>query len=222
MADFYSSEARTLQKAFDTVDHGILLTKLDAIGVDNIGLKWFSSYLKGRKQFVDISNISSPQENVTCGVPQGSILGPLLFTIYVNDMCSAINSDLCLYADDSMLITSGKDVKCIERTLKSEMDNINDCLVQNRLSLHLVKTETILCGSKKKLRKVSKMSICCNGVQLEARKSVKYLGATIDQDLSGSTMGENVIKKVNGVLKYLCIVKETTSMTNVKNYCIPH
>jgi retron-type reverse transcriptase len=92
-----------IQKAFDTVDHDILQTKLCAIGANNNAVNWFSSYLSDRKQFVQVNGTLSSRESVTCGVPQGSILGPLLFTLYVNDMSNAVNCELCLYADDSML-----------------------------------------------------------------------------------------------------------------------
>ena len=90
-----------LQKAFDTMDHQILCNKLQSMGVSNV--KWFQSYLTGRKQLVNVNGTESNLEDITCGVPQGSILGPLLFLCYVNDMSIIINSDckLLFYADDS-------------------------------------------------------------------------------------------------------------------------
>ena len=142
-----------LQKAFDTVDHHILLSKLRAIGADDYAVKWFSSYLNERKQFFDVLGTFSSKEGIRCGVPQGSILGPLLFTLYVNDMSTAVNCDLCLYADDSMLLVSGKNVTQIEKALEKEMNGISDWLQANRLSLHLGKTESILFGSVRKFEK---------------------------------------------------------------------
>ncbi len=93
-----------LQKAFDTVDHHILCKKLNAMGVKDT--KWFQSYLTTWKQLVNVNGVDSEMLNITCGVPQGSILGPLLFLCYVNDMSISINSDckLLLYADDSTII----------------------------------------------------------------------------------------------------------------------
>ena len=102
-----------LQKAFDTVDHVILMSKLKCMGFNEITMKWFKSYLTGRSQVCDVEGILSESKEVTCGVPQGSILGPLLFLIYVNDMSAAVKSRLLLYADDSALLVSGKDVKVI-------------------------------------------------------------------------------------------------------------
>ena len=105
-----------LQKAFDTVDHEILLKKLSAAGLSIPATSWFGSYLKDRNQFVELNNTKSDLNPVTCGVPQGSILGPLLFLLYVNDMTSSVEKccNLYLYADDSGLSVSGKNVKEIE------------------------------------------------------------------------------------------------------------
>ena len=97
-----------LQKAFDTVNHDILLYKLESLGLCTNAVKWFKSYLSNRKQYVNVKESNSSLLDVTCGVPQGSIRGPLLFNIYVNDMCTAVNCDLFLYADDSALIISHK------------------------------------------------------------------------------------------------------------------
>ena len=93
-----------LQKDFDTVDHHILFSKLRPIGADDFAVKWFSSYLNERKQLVDVLGTFSSKEGIRCGVTQGSMSGPLLFTLYVNDMSTAVNCDLCLYANDSMLL----------------------------------------------------------------------------------------------------------------------
>ena len=138
-----------LQKAFDTVDHCILINKLQALGFDTCSREWFRSYLTNRKQLVDIAGTLSPFQNVTCGVPQGSILGPLLFLVYVNDMCSAVNCKLLLYADDSALIVPGKDVKEIEIQLTKELKSISNWLTDNKLSLHLGKTESIVWHQEK-------------------------------------------------------------------------
>ena len=97
-----------LRKAFDTVDHAILLMKLKALDLSQDVFRWFQSYLSDRQQLVDVSGTLSSHANISCGVPQGSILGPLLFLIYVNDMSSAVSNNLLLYADDSAILVADK------------------------------------------------------------------------------------------------------------------
>jgi len=96
-----------LQKAFDTVNHDILLMKLQSIGLNTDIGNWFQSYLSGRLQNINIPGASSTPREITCGVPLGSILGPLLFLIYVNDMSAVVKNKLLLYADDSAILVSG-------------------------------------------------------------------------------------------------------------------
>ena len=192
-----------LQKAFDTVDHQILTLKLNSLGLNRPAVSWFESYLSERQQFVDVQGTHSARGEVTCGVPQGSILGPLLFTIYVNDMSTAVTCDLLLYADDSALVVTGKDPSQIENRLGHELQNISVWLEQNKLSLHLGKTESILFGSKKRLKKCSSLNIVCNDVKIESKSCVKYLGAFLDQSMTGYKMGNLAIQKINSKLKFL-------------------
>ena len=103
-----------LQKAFDTVDHVILLKKLSSVGVDELSICSFRSYLTGRVQVTDVDGTMSVAKCITCGVPQGSILGPLLFLLYINDLSAAVKCKLLLYVDDSVLLASGKDLVEIE------------------------------------------------------------------------------------------------------------
>ena len=125
---------------------------------------------------------------------QGSILGPALFTLYANYMSTAVNGDLRLYADDSMLLVNGKNVTQIEKALEQEMIGISDSLQAVKLSLHLKKYESIMFGSVRKLKRASKMKISCSNVESEAKSSVKYLGVVMDQDMTGKTMGGNVVR----------------------------
>ena len=192
-----------LQKAFDTVDHKILLEKLQSIGADDIVISWFRSYLCNREQFVDIHGVKSSCSSITCGVPQGSILGPMLFLLYVNDMSNAVKCDLMLYADDSALIVNGKSVHEIESKLCNELDKVSTWLESNKLSLHLGKTESILFGSKKRLKAHSDLDIVCKGRKIESKDHVKYLGAILDNDMSGKSMGLSSLKKINKCLKFM-------------------
>ena len=191
-----------LQKAFDTVDYTILTKKLNAIGIDNSAGSWFKSYLAGRKQVVKINGRLSTAGNFKCGVPQGSILGPLLFNIYVNDMITSVNCDLFLYADDSTILVSGKNPAVIQNTLSIELNAIRGWLEENKLSIHLGKTESILIASKIRLARTDSLKISCGSVAIESKSKITYLGLTFDNDMSFSSMGNSVIKKVNAKLKF--------------------
>ena len=146
-----------LQKAFDTVDHGILIQKLTALRLDNSALNWFRSYLHERQQSVEISGVTSTTVIITCSVPQGSIL------IYMNDIPSAVKCKLLLYANDSALIVQGKNTKEIQQELSNELESIREWLIDNKLSLHLGKTESILFASKRKLHTNSSIQVQCAG-----------------------------------------------------------
>ena len=120
-------------------------------------------------------------------------------------MVGAVKCKLSLYADDSALLISGKNVKTIELMLGRELQNISAWLVDNKLSLHLGKTESLLFGSRKKLTKCNKLDITCNGINIGSKSSVSYLGADLDQSLTWESMGLRVIKKANSRLKFLYI-----------------
>ena len=206
-----------LQKAFDTVDHNILCNKLKHMGFEPIN--WFKSYLTDREQTVNVNNIDSDFLSITCGVPQGSILGPLLFLCYVNDMPISVKCKLLLYADDSALIVSGKDPKVISETLSKELESCRQWLIDNKLSLHLGKTESILFGSKRKLRKVNDFNVTCNGKNIDRSSSVKYLGLPLDQCLSGVSIVQNILSKSNSRLKFLYRQAKVLSSDSRKTLC---
>ena len=118
------------------------LMKLKCMGLNDVEVNWFRSYLNNRTQYVML--VMSEAKEKSCGVPQGSILGPLSFLIYVNDMPDTVKCKLLLYADDSAILVSGKDTAYIEETLSKELHSVRDWLTDNKLSLHLRKTESIL------------------------------------------------------------------------------
>ena len=192
-----------LQKAFDTVDHGILCKKLKAMGIKSV--VWSRSYLSYRNQFVNVNDTESDPSLVTSGVPQGSILRPLLFLCYINDLELSISSEckLLLYADDSAILYSNKDSRVISDKLRLELQMCNKWLIDNKLSLHMGKTECIIFGSKWKLREINIFSVKCNGHTIKAQRSVKYLGLTLDHQLTGEAIVNSIVKKVNGRLKFL-------------------
>ena len=134
-----------LQKAFDTVDHAILLQKLFHYGVRGIVNDWFSSYLINRVQTTQIGSHVSEKQNTLCGVPQGSVLGPLLFLIYVNDIYNASNKlEFFLFADDTNLLYANKNLKSLETVMNNELLKVVDWLTANKLSLNVKKTNYII------------------------------------------------------------------------------
>ena len=130
--------------------------------------------MSGRQQLVNIVNTNSDFRNVLCGVSQGSILGPFLFLVYVNDMKAAVNFKLLLYADDSALLVSGKDVLEIEFILSVELGAVSEWLCENRLLLHLGKTQSIVFGSEKHISKCSELHVTCNGSVIGSESEVTY------------------------------------------------
>ena len=129
-----------LKKAFDTVDHHILLKKLFAYGIRGNSFKWFQSYLSNRSQYVMYDNKKSKTQYISCGVPQGSILGPLLFIIYMNDICNVSNLlYTIMYADDTSVSLSGNNLDNVINQLSTELNLLTDWLKSNKLSLNAQK-----------------------------------------------------------------------------------
>ena len=139
-----------LQKNFYTIDHELLLMKMGCIGFSEKVISWFELYLSEGTFKVNIDKKFSDAGNLTCGVPQGSILGPLLLLLYVNDMPQAVKCDLFLYADDTCLTFQRESVKEIEDQLNLHLSSLCDWFIKNRLSIHLgeYKTKSILFGTK--------------------------------------------------------------------------
>ena len=154
---------------------------------------------------VNIGKTHSDTAAVTCGVPQGSILGPLLFLCYVNDMVISIDPGckLLLYADDSTIMFSHKDPDQIAHKLGKVLESCSDWLVDNKLLLHLGKTGCTLFGSKRKLKRVKDFEVTCNGHTIEHTTSLKYIGLNIDNLLSGELVVNNILSKVNARLKFM-------------------
>ena len=128
-----------LSKAFDTVDHCILLKKLELYGITDRNYGWLKSYLSNRRQFVQINEKEKTSlETISCGVPQGSILGPILFVLYVNDLFNASNLlDPTMFAADTNLFFTHKDIKYLFQIVNQELENISQWFVSNKLSLNI-------------------------------------------------------------------------------------
>ena len=195
-----------LQKAFDTVDHEILLSKLDFYGIRGNALKWFRSFLTERSQFVSISGTESKSRFMQHGVPQGSVLGPLLFLIYVNDLHVALRYSLVnLFADDTMLFLKNESLKTISKQANIDLKLLLNWLKANKISLNASKTELLIFRSvRKKIDYDLKIKI--DGHRLRPSKVVKYLGVYIDEHLNWKHHTDficNKLKRANGALSKL-------------------
>ena len=162
-----------LQKAFDTIDHGILLGKMNCLGFSNSTVVWFNSYLTNRSFIVNVGKEYSFPGKWTCGVPQGSILGPLLFLLYVNNIPQAINSELLLYVNDTCLIYMEKDTKTIEEQLNRDFNSLCEWFINNKLSIHFgkEKTKSILFGTKEHVK--IKQILTLNTVILKSNSTAR-------------------------------------------------
>lgn len=191
-----------LQKAFDTVNHDILIAKLEYYGIRGIANDWFSSYLKNRSQFVSILGFDSTTKPISHGVPQGSVLGPLLFLIYINDLHFAIkNSKVYHFADDTNLLNIGNSHKKMQKSVNADLKILYNWLLANKISLNCDKTEIIF--FHKPGDKVPKMKIKMNGHRISPSKNIKYLGIYLDETLNGGFHCDTLMKRLkraNGML----------------------
>ena len=167
-----------LKKAFDTVDHSILCEKLKKYGVSGKSYEIIHSYLKERKQTVDIRGTQAEFKNVDIGVPQGSILGPLLFIIYINDLVNIDGScEYFMYADDTAIFFKHRDTYVLQTMINTALPKISSWLQSNFLTLNIAKTIYQI-YSKRKISTNIKVQI--NGMFIEKRSTVRYLGVLID------------------------------------------
>ena len=202
-----------LSKAFDTINHNILLYKLSHYGIRGRALDWFKSYLSNRDQFVHINGTSSSKQPILCGVPQGSLLGPLLFLIYINDIKNSSNIlQFILFADDSNIFYSHADPVELVTKVNSELIGVIDWIRANKLSLNSKKTNYMIFSNT-----ISNLpiQITFDGTPITKVTSTKFLGVTIDSKLSWNVHIDNISKTISrniGIITKLKYVLPSESL----------
>ena len=173
-----------LSKAFDPVNHNILLRKLEFYGIRGLALQWFKNYLTGRKQYVLYNNTQSSKQYITCGVPQGSVLGPLLFLIYINDIPKCLkHSKSIVFADDTTIFASCNNMNTLHNNMNDDLANLINWFKANMLSLNIAKTNYLLFPSSKLVNVGGNMKLYAGADEIIRNECCKFLGIIIDDKL---------------------------------------
>ena len=185
-----------LKKAFDTIDHYFLQDKLYLCGIRRVALNWVKSFSSNHKQYVELNGQKSNQLLIICGVPQGSILGPLLFILYINDLCN-ISSVLKFIklADDTNIFYSNENLNVLFEVMNKELQTLTTWFSMNRLSLNVKKTNYIL-FSNKNVKKF-KGQIKIDSTEVDRVENTKFLGINIDEKLNWKDQILHIENKVS-------------------------
>jgi hypothetical protein len=190
-----------LKKAFDTIQHKLLIEKLEHYGIEGWPLKWFKEYLSDREQYVEIEGKKAEKRKVKCGVPQGSVLGPILFLIFINDLPNAMQILTVLFADDTAMVKEGNDREKLSRSLERELTTATDWFRANKLSLNVKKTKIMEISNVKKINGME-YNVKMDGEYLQKvgdsqeEKATRYLGIMLDDKLSWKYQIEKTVSKV--------------------------
>lgn len=196
-----------LKKAFDTIDHHILLQKLEMYGIRGIGLNWIKSYLEHRQQFVQMGEEKSKLQNTIYGVPQGSILGPKLFILYINDIVKT--SDLLkfvIFADDTNIFCKGENLQHLLKIVSEELVKLKLWFDLNKLSLNIKKTKFMIFGNRRIPEDLT-IEVLCDNTRLERVYENSFLGVIIDHKLSWKPQVNCISSKLAEITGILCKVR---------------
>ena len=216
-----------LRKAFDTVNHEILLAKLYKYGIRGAVYNWFASYLSNRCQTTIFKSTASKKLRIKCGVPQGSILGPLLFIIYINDLINASGRLLPLmYADDTSLYIDGSNLHNLCLTVNYELSKIITWMRANKLSINIDKTCYIIFRPKRKHIPDNLPPISFNGRQVQKVNSIKFLGVILDDTISWvehiNSLKNKISKSIGIIAKARKYLNYSTLLTLYNSFVYPH
>ena len=216
-----------LSKAFDTLNHNILLQKLSSYGIRGLANRWFQSYLQDREQYVNFKNVLSSKSKIITGVPQGSILGPLLFLLYINDICKS--SELLrfiLYADDTNIFYCDNNIEHLCEIVNRELQGVMQWFKANRLSVNLKKTNFVIFGTSAKVRTSKACEIYLDNIKIMRSKTAKFLGVVIDENLSWKNhinyIKAKIAKNVGIIRRLKYLLPESTLNTLYNTLVLPY
>ena len=217
------------RKAFDSINHEILIKKLSKVGFHQDTVEWYRHYLTGRKQCSVVNGVRSSLLDITCGVPQGSVLGPMLFLIFINDLGSVINrSGYKLYADDTVLYSrcTGEDNETLCLNIQQDLNCVFNWCNDNAIMMNVKKTKVMMFGTRQRLLEMEQLNIFVNNRQLECVPSYKYLGTHLDSELNFIKQSNETIKSVSYKLYFLGKIKKllntSTLIMMYKSYIQPY
>ena len=187
-----------LRKAFDTVSHSILKKKILKFGINQNIIKWINDYLTNRQQRCIVNSVTSDYLDITCGVPQGSIMGPLLFLIYLNDITNNLhNSTVRLYADDTVIYTTNNSEDVAHNIISNELDIVTRWCDMNQLTMNLSKTKVMLFGTRNMLKGAHHNAFMINNTPLHYVQIFTYLGIKLDSKLNFEAHANECIRMVS-------------------------